>query len=1158
MAIGRPSHTRVKTRVARITIFQIKLVHTLVVAAGVHTLWQNPGRDPPEAPAPVNLMTLHRASRWAPLSIVALMFLAACRPSPVVITPELVEQNNRAVGLMGQFDFAAAVGAFEAIQTGAPDWPGGRLNLAVALMNRQGSSDATRAEALLRELADVPEAARRARYVLGLLLVHEGREAEALPLLAAVATGDPPDGFAAYFAGQLRLAESPAEALEWHQRAIASEPLLRSAYYGAFLALRRLNREDEAAAMLTRFQALERHPRAIVAEFKYTRMGPLSEAITVDLPADQPQAQPAGPRFQAPVPLVSDSSITWRRGGRSRSITVADLNGDDALDLFFAEAVEGPHPNAVLLGGGSSYTVDQAHPLASIGDVRAALWGDLDDDGLVDVVLCRPNGATRIWRQASPGQWTDVTVASGVRLPRTDIVDGAVFDADHDGDLDIWLVNASGPNELLNNDGGLRFRAIGAQAGVTGDGRPSLGLAVADLDNDRDADVIVLKATPPHDIFLNGRVWEYRRDEQAAELAGAPLLALVAGDLDADGDAELYTSGDRGIERWRRDSAGVWRREALVPGGSGGAVRLAIADTNGDGALELIAASGDSWIVVDPSAPASERIGATVAAGGARVPGGWSIAHLDVAAGPSLVGVREDGVPLIWKPGPGRHNYLGVRLSGRDPASDQRRSNVSGIGARVAVRTASRWTAFDTTRLQSGPGQSLQPMTIGLGGSARADFAAITWSDGVFQTELALDGGRLHAINETQRQLSSCPVLFAWDGTRFRFVTDVLGVGGIGFFEQPGVYSAPYPRESVLLPIGTMAPSDGAYRLKLAEPMEEVTYLDHASLVAYDLPPGWRMALDERKAISGPAPTGAPVFYREERLAVHAVNDAGEDVTATLAEADLSAVGPTRVDPRFIGLARPFSVTLDFDRRIDRGPGRPVLLVDGWVEYPYAQTVFAAWQAGAAYEAPTLEARDDQGRWHTVAREFGYPAGMPRQMALPLPPLPAGTTALRLRTSQEIYWDRIAVVYSESLPDARRHVLPLGAARLESAGFARRTTGPQRVPRYDDEASAPLADTRHQRGWYTEFGRVDPLVKDEDNAVVIFGPGEAVTLDYDVPAAAVPDGWTRHLVLEARGWCKDMDLYTLDGDTIEPLPGRDTDARARLHRRFNTRYAAGF
>jgi hypothetical protein len=46
-------------------------------------------------------------------------------------------------------------------------------------------------------------------------------------------------------------------------------------------------------------------------------------------------------------------------------------------------------------------------------------------------------------------------------------------------------------------------------------------------------------------------------------------------------------------------------------------------------------------------------------------------------------------------------------------------------------------------------------------------------------------------------------------------------------------------------------------------------------------------------------------------------------------------------------------------------------------------------------------------------------------------------------------------------------------------------------------------------------------------------------------------------VLEARGWCKDMDLYTRDGETIEPLPGADTAARRRLHAHFNTRYASG-
>ena len=125
-------------------------------------------------------------------------------------------------------------------------------------------------------------------------------------------------------------------------------------------------------------------------------------------------------------------------------------------------------------------------------------------------------------------------------------------------------------------------------------------------------------------------------------------------------------------------------------------------------------------------------------------------------------------------------------------------------------------------RMQSGPGQSLQPVAIGSSGARQMDFVALTWPDGVLQTEIALEPGRLHRIEETQRQLSSCPVLFAFDGRRYAFVTDVLGVGGVGFLERPGVYSAARPRENLLLPAGLLAPSNGRYQLKIAEPMEEV------------------------------------------------------------------------------------------------------------------------------------------------------------------------------------------------------------------------------------------------------------------------------------------------------------------------------------------------
>ena len=62
---------------------------------------------------------------------------------------------------------------------------------------------------------------------------------------------------------------------------------------------------------------------------------------------------------------------------------------------------------------------------------------------------------------------------------------------------------------------------------------------------------------------------------------------------------------------------------------------------------------------------------------------------------------------------------------------------------------------------------------------------------------------------------------------------------------------------------------------------------------------------------------------------------------------------------------------------------------------------------------------------------------------------------------------------------------------------------------------------------------------------------------------APPPGWQRRFVLEARGYAKDMDLYTRDGETVGPLPvsvARTRAARQRretLHRRYNTRFQAG-
>ncbi|MCP4660545.1 MAG: hypothetical protein GY856_34530, partial [bacterium] len=605
----------------------------------------------------------------------------------------------------------------------------------------------------------------------------------------------------------------------------------------------------------------------------------------------------------------------------------------------------------------------------------------------------------------------------------------------------------------------------------------------------------------------------------------------------------------------------VWKGQALTqPGPDSGQGRLALADVDGDGAVELLVSAGNGWRALSPDDGKLEPV-FTAEDAAARL-AGWTPAVLDAGRGPAVVGWAPGGPPQLWKPGSGRYGFATLTLSGQEDQGASMRSNASGIGTRVAVRVDSRWTVLTTFRSDSGPGQGVQPLAVGLGGAPRLDFVALDWSDGVFQTEMALEQGTLHRITETQRQLSSCPVLFAWNGTRYEFVSDLLGVGGMGYaVGPPGEYAEPRPRENLMLPEGLLKPRDGRLLIKLGEPMEEIAYIDTVRLVAYDLPPDWSMTLDERMGLAGPEPSGKPLFYRTIMTPLQAINDRDADVTAAIVEADLRAAPVGALDHRFIGrLAGEHVLRLSFPEAFDAHPGQALLIADGWIEYPYSQTSFAAWQAGARYDAPTIETRGPGGgRWQAVLERFGYPAGMPRQMSVPLGALPAGSRELRVRTNQEIYWDRLAVAFAEPCPEVERHEFPLVAARLERVGFPERTDAAQRSPQYDYAHRSPMWDTRFIKGFYTRLGAVEELVAERDDAVAVFGAGEEIHFEFTATASAPRPGWSRIYVLETEGWCKDMDLFTRDGGTVEPIPhaGRGGPERERLHPAYNTRYLAG-
>ena len=1054
-------------------------------------------------------------------------------PVEATIAAEHIAQNDLGVAQMGQYAYATAHDTFATLIAQTPDWHEARVNHAIATLNRQEEGDERVALELVAAILQEDPTQTRANYVAGIVHLYVGEPELAVTFFRAVVDADPGDAYANYWLGQaLTQTGDFASASRYFDATIAVDPYLRSAYWAGAQAARRTANDEHAKSLLAGYQRFATNPAARVAGFSYRKMGPKADARAVNPTARTPLARPAGELFAAAQTFATGPWST-------ASLTTADINGDGNADLAAVVDDAGSDSNDLLiwLGDGTGGFTPLAVSASFAGATRALIWGDIDDDGRIDLVRCGDAGVA-IYRTTD---WSQMHTLSNAPC-----AGGATIDADHDGDLDVFVTGPDGSILHSNNRDG-SFRELGQEFGITTPaGRQ---IVVADLDLDRDLDIIVLGDSGT--ALQNDRTWQY--SPYPGLSIPDSLVAATAGDTDADGLMEVFGISAQGQLIRFRDDGTTWTRSVMASDlGAAPEVEISLVDFDGDGTRTLLL-SGDGAIrLLDPG---TGKVTFTHALAGITSAVAVSV---DPARGPSLIAAHPQRLDHL-APGTGRHGFLTIAASGKSEA-DQMRSNASGIGTYLKLRVAGQWRVAAALDTHSGPGQSHGPVSFGLAGHPAADFLALAWSDGVSQTEIDLAGGRRHNIEETQRQLSSCPVVFVWDGSRYQFVTDVLGVGGLGFFAGPGETVPPRPIERYLLEDHVLAARSGQYHIKLTEPMEESAYLDQARILIYDLPPEWSLVLDERMEGNGPRVTSSPIAYRRVASPIRATAATGHDITRDLRFRDRTAPDPGPLDHRFVGLLeRNQVVTLKFDQAIDQ-PGA-TLVADAWVEYPYSQTVFAAWQAGINFEMPTLEARGTDGIWHTVVREFGYPAGMPRKMALPMPALPRGTDALRITSNMEIYWDTLRVAFAEDR-DLNPHVLTPTTATVARTGFPQRTNGPQRQPAYTYSTRSPYWDTKVQQGFYTRLGDATPLVTDADGAVAIIGGGEEIDLAFQVPPPVAP-GLRRHVVLEFRGWAKDMDLYTDHGETVGPLPlpdGLDATRLARreaLHNRYNVRFLEG-
>jgi hypothetical protein len=369
-----------------------------------------------------------------------------------------------------------------------------------------------------------------------------------------------------------------------------------------------------------------------------------------------------------------------------------------------------------------------------------------------------------------------------------------------------------------------------------------------------------------------------------------------------------------------------------------------------------------------------------------------------------------------------------------------------------------------------------------------------------------------------------------------------------------GSHRPPRPEESIKIEADQLVPRNGEYVLKIAEPMNEITYLDRVQLVVVDHPKDLRVYPDER-FLSGKGPSqdlfalGKPIFPLKAR------DQRGRDVTAALREWDRDTVdGFAR--RAWIGFAEEHWVELDFGSLLkDVGAkDRLVLCLAGWTDYPYPESIWAASQAGVELLPPILERLDEAGKWQTVVAEAGFPAGLPRMTTLELTGKLLGPKCvLRLRTNMHVFWDQIFLApLLERVPaektlttlghesaNLRSISLKLHKATLEPRGCMQEFSPDGKQPTlydYDRLERVPLVQPA---GKITRFGDVTELLQEDDDRFVIFGPGDELTVRFD--ASKLPPlktSWVRSFVLRTWGYCKDCAPFTATGETVEPLPFR--------------------
>ncbi|HZJ15464.1 MAG TPA: FG-GAP-like repeat-containing protein [Chthoniobacteraceae bacterium] len=998
-----------------------------------------------------------------------------------------------------------------------------RFEKAVALGPTQYEAQLNLANAQLR--ADLPEPAiasaqavlhlnkdsAAAYYVIGCSQLHLGQPAEAVKNFQQSLRLDSKVAAVHFQLGHAHLALGEnTEAAAAFREAIKLEPEHRAAYFGLSQALTRLGQAEESAKALAKHQELTAGQPAALNNATFFEKCVHTQPLLPAIESEQPAAEGIKVTF---VDATADFFGDKNYRGPAGII--------DPEQKFQHGLIARDESGIRILRNDGGKFVSIGEPLPPLPDAHYAqcLVGDLNNDRFDDAIFFTDKGP-QLFGFGTGGAVRDITRST--RLGSINVRSAVLVDLDFTGKLGIAAVLADGTVKNFRNEGPGRFGEVTAKtpqlAALTG----ASEMITDDWDGDDRPDLFVTRpGAKPH---LHGNKPRSAETGPVAPDNWPVTDAIEIGDMDNDFHTDLIASTAEGLVCYY----GGGDRQTQLAKGAQLVARLALIDYDNDGWLDVFAA-GETGLRVWRNLGNAGFRDVTEAVSLTGLQGGVAsvkAADFDNDGDSDLLVEIADGELRMFRNNGGNINaQKKFHLSGK-------RSNSTGLGTRLEFH-AGGWQTLRTVR-------SL-PIEIGTGQHRQIDTIRLHWTDLVANVGSGVtDSQQPQTIAELELPTGSCPNLYAWDGQRYRFITDILGAAPLGLPVNTDRLVEADTEE--LLRIGddaSIPPRSGAFSITVTSELREVLYLDEAKLLVVDHPPETVVHSTSKLRPGGPFSEPELIALSNRHPLQAAIRSDGRDVTRAAGETDQEMISPVALRvPQLRGLAEPWHVDLDFGPLDTTQP--LALVLTGWLRFGGGMAnVGGAHDPDLPFPFPKLEVETAPGEWRKLDVLVGAPAGKTKTILVDLTgKLPSSARRLRLSTAFEIHWDRVALFERTSATPSAVTLLPT-TADLHWHGFG------EYEPLPADQPLTPSHDRVNQTapwriapsGWCTRYGDVRPLINQRDDALVVLNGGDELTLDFSVAnLPPKPSGWRRSIFFRSSGWDKDADNNVAHGWTVDPLP----------------------